>query len=587
MTRLPRFTIDKTTLDVLKIKARHVATWLARTSLPEILFVSTFVISHFLPNADFSYPYELLLPLALLAVLVSIFYYAYRLVFRRVLTAHIAALPLSYYIYHYEDLSRHGHAVIGRMLPDAVQTPFTLSMIYMFGAAILFGLVAYAAVKLAALRPKLALDSQLTKIALFIITFNFVVQAVVLGNFMFRTRHQLAYEHQSKTPARKADTAVKKPDIYYLLFDRYTNAEALKNVYGYDNSDMLDFLAGQQFVTRDKAYANYPYTMASVSSTLAMDYEPELARFASDSKQTGFPYRSILNNPPVIDLLKQNGYEYNLLSSWWDFARIGVKADKEPTKSFRLHLLGHDFYQSDFSRDIINRSVLSPILKKGIGVKDLYLAKYDLDRNPSENFAAQMAALKEVYQTKSDTPQFTFAHILLPHDPYIFNPDGSETSYSHDRNDEGEDEYVKYTNQLTYANTRIKELVTAIKAASPDAVIVLQSDEGPYPKEFRGPLTEKHYFDPKNLPVEHMQQKMGVLASYYLPGVPQEEIAANMNSNVNAFRFILSRYMGYELPSLPDCHFSMGNKFDLFSYTLLTKRLTGEDATAQCNKYLR
>jgi hypothetical protein len=585
MFKLPHITLNRQSLDQFKEKSGRVLTWLARTSLPEILYLSTFVISHYLPNADFSYPHELASPIVLLAVLITFFFYLYRLIFKRVLTAHIAALPLAYCVYHFEDLSRWSEKVLHR-LPDRFETAFTLDMLSVLGAAIVFGVIAYGIVKLASLKPKLGLDLQLTKIALFIVTFNFVVQTVVLSNFLYQIRAELAYKYNPPAPTRKAGATITKPDIYYLLFDRYASADTLKNVYNYDNSDFLQYLNDQQFVTRDNAFANYPFTMSSVSSTLAMDYLPQLGQFSKDPKQTGFPYRAILDNPPVVKTLKDNGYSYNLLSSWWDFARIGVKADSEPTKSFRLHVPGHDFYQSDFSRDIINRTALLPLVKKGITVGSTPIIKYDLDNNPSENFESQIAALRQISASKNPQPQFTFAHVLMPHDPYIYNADGSETTYSHDRNDDGADEYIKYTSQVTYVNKRIKDLVASIKSSDPNAVIIIQADEGPYPKEFRGDLTKNHYYDPKNLPPAQMRQKMGILASYYFPGVDQAEVAANMTSNVNTFRFVLSHYMGYDLPLLPDCHISMGNKFNLFSYTLLNKQLTGEDASTQCKPYL-
>lgn len=573
--------------DDVKRTALMVLTKLARTSLPEILLVSTYIISRYLPNADFSYPYELLMPIALFAVLISIFYYAYRLIFKRALTAHAAALPLTYSLYNYGDLYDQASAVLKPVLPDSLETAFTMSLLAVLGAALVYGLAAFLIVKLARRWPSLAIEQQLFKIALFIITFNFAVQAVVLGNYLFQTRNQLSYSYDKAPPVRKAGTAVSTPDIYYLVFDRYANSETLQRTYGYDNTQFTNYLSDQQFVTRKNSYANYPYTMSSIGSTLAMDYVPQLSKFATEDKQTGFPYRSILNDPPVVRTLKENGYKYNLVSSWWDFLRIGVKPDSEPTKSYRLRIAGHNFYQSDFSRDVINRTVLSPLLKKGLGIGGTTFIRYELDRDPTENFESQISALGKIAKGDSREPQFTFAHILLPHEPYVYNADGSKTTYSHDRNDDGEDEYVKYTNQVTYANKRIEELINTIKTSSPDAVIIFQSDEGPYPKQFRGALTKEKYYDPKVLPEENMKQKMSILASYYFPGVDKSKVAANMNSNVNAFRFVLSQYMGYDLPPLPDCNLSMGNKFDLFSYTLLNKQLKGEDAAKQCDKYVR
>jgi hypothetical protein len=205
--------------------------------------------------------------------------------------------------------------------------------------------------------------------------------------------------------------------------------------------------------------------------------------------------------------------------------------------------------------------------------------------DPAANFYWQRDTVEKIAAASHDQPQFTYTHFLSPHDPYIFSADGTPTTYSHDRNDDGADEYVKYTNQLTYINTQYTQIITKIRAADPNAVIIIQADEGPYPKEFRGTLTKKHYFDPINLPTDHMKQKVGVMASYYLPGVDPETVSKNMNSNVNTFRFVLSHYLGYNLPNLPDCHISTGNKFQVFNFGLLNKQLTGQDAP-ECQQYL-
>jgi hypothetical protein len=585
----PSFLFSKSNLDFAKLKQTglKIITVLARTSLPEIMWVATLIISHYLTNADFSYPRELIMPILLFAVLLSIFFYLYRWIFGRVLTAHIAALPLSYYLYRYGILSHYGQQVFGRIIPDRFQTGFTMSLIYMLSAAVIFGLLAYGVVRLSRLVSDLSLDLQLTKLVIFIISFNFVVQVVVVSNYWWHIRHQLSYSYSLKTPARKPGATISKPNIYYFVFDRYTNKDTLQKIYGYDNTDFLNYLSSQQFVTRsDNAYANYPFTMSSISSTMSMDYLSQLRQFDKGSKQSGFPYRAILNNPPVAQILKQNGYQYNLLASWWDFDRIGVHADTQPTKAFDLRIAGLNFYQSDFSRDIINYTILSPLLLKGIGAGNAHIIQYTLDMNPAGNFNWQMSTVKKLAAAKQSKPQFTYTHFLAPHDPYVFNADGTATEYNQDRNDQDLDEYEKYKNQLTYVNTQFETMLTEVRKSDPNAVILIQSDEGPYPKEFRGTLTENHYFDPKDLPTDHMQQKFGILGSYYLPGVDSATVGANMSSSVNAFRFVLSHYLGYDMPNLPDCHISMGDKFHVFNFALVNKQLTGQPAPAACERYL-
>jgi hypothetical protein len=147
------------------------------------------------------------------------------------------------------------------------------------------------------------------------------------------------------------------------------------------------------------------------------------------------------------------------------------------------------------------------------------------------------------------------------------------------------DETVKYTNQVTYLNKRIKDLIGNIRTNDPRAVIVVQADEGPYPKQFRGTLTASHYYDPVNLPLTQMRQKFGILASYYMPGVDTETVNANITASVNTFRFVLDQYAGYELKTLPDCQFTAGDKYRLFNYELVTGKLKGTANPAACAAY--
>jgi hypothetical protein len=318
-----------------------------------------------------------------------------------------------------------------------------------------------------------------------------------------------------------------------------------------------------------------------------MNYLPEFKdMFGSDSGwQTLFPYRSILNNPPIAQTLKQNGYAYNQVSSWWDFSRLRVKADTNPDKSFRLNVFSAHLYLSDLQRDIVHKSVFSPWLKKGIGFGKTPVLKYDLDRNPKENFNAQVSSLKTIASRNNKSqPNFTFAHILAPHPPYVFNKDGSPTTYDNEANDNGIPEKVKYTNELTYVNGRIKDTIAYIKKQSPNAVIFIQADEGPYPSQFRGDITAEHNYDPRNLSLADMKQKFGIMASYYMPGVDSSEVK-NINASVDVFRFILDHYLGYDLPMLPDCQFAMGNKFSVYDYGLVTDKLTGQPAPQECKQY--
>ena len=548
----------------------------SKTPLLELLFIGSFCLALYVKNADFIYPPEVVLPAVLLGFLIVPSFYGIRLALRRFgdLAVHIAALAVSYQIYMYSGAFLPLKNVFSKLIPHG--TEFEKMIIVTVLSAIIFITVS-GVLGLVLRKYTPSLERTLFKILVFTVCFMFAAQTVTSLGAMWQLRSYLTYTQQSSNFQQNQSHITAKPNIYYLVFDRYGNTSTLKDVYGYDNTTTLNFLRNQGFTNREDALSNYPFTMQSISSTLRMDYHTDLGKiFGSTAKnpyQGAFVYRQFLSNPPVAKVLKQNGYQYNMLSSWWDFTRSSQSADTELSQSFRLRAFGKTFWMTDYQRDIINRGALGPILRKGLTLGHTTIFKYDLDRNPSQNLAAQIQSLQKIAAGADQAkPQFTFAHILAPHDPYVFMPDGSATTYDQNRTDNDIDEFTKYKNQLQYTNSELQKIVTYIREHDPQAVVIIQADEGPYPKDFRGAITPSRYYTPLSLSTEGMQHKFGALASYYLPGVSSEE-TAKIDSHVNVFRFVLSHYLGYDLPNLPDCHYAVGNKFNLYNFTDVSDKI--------------
>lgn len=553
----------------------YIARIVAASPLPEFFLIGSFILAHYLQNADFSYPSEVFVPLILFAVVVSIVFGLFKLVLRKNFAVHMAALAVSYALYDFDGPSQLTHRFLPGNWSAFAQSIATFGLL-----CVVCGVGAWAIAWLVG-KVRFLQRIQPLKVILFVVAFIFAAEVVRVGWQVMQIQNELNYTYHTTAPG-KTGTVVSKPDIYYIVLDRYANDTTLKNVYNYDNSNLLSFLSKQGFATRTDAYANYPFTMESITSTLAMNYFPDLEKqFGKDSFQTAFPYRSIFNDPPAVQLLKQSGYTYNQVSSWWDFTRVGIQADNNLTESFDLSVFGHDIYLSDLQRDIVNKSILSPLLKQGLG-----FISYTKDNNPRENFEGQVSALKQL-ASRSDksTPQFTFAHFLVPHDPYIFDADGGNPAYDGNRNDVGIDETEKYANQVTYLNQRMIDLVSYIRRSSPNAAIVIQSDEGPYPKDFRFTLSPGHYYDPINLELPQMKQKFGVLASYYMPDVDQQAVAQTVTASVDPLRFVLSHYLGYDLPMLPDCQFATGDKYMIYGYQQVSGTLKGTPNPPACKPY--
>ena len=136
---------------------------------------------------------------------------------------------------------------------------------------------------------------------------------------------------------------------------------------------------------------------------------------------------------------------------------------------------------------------------------------------------------------KMPGPKFVFIHILPPHPPFVFAPDGTPTDPAAFLNEDRRYTYRSYTlgyhNQAEYITDQIETaLETLLEESSAPPVIILQGDHAPW--------------------LQIGYKKFLILNAYYLPGVEAEFYPTL--SPVNTFRLIFNEYFdaGYDL--LPD-----------------------------------
>ena len=81
---------------------------------------------------------------------------------------------------------------------------------------------------------------------------------------------------------------------------------------------------------------------------------------------------------------------------------------------------------------------------------------------------------------QSNGPTYVFAHLYVPHPPFIFGPNGENVTPDHTgisglqswENPQG------YLNQLIYATNEISMVITNIVENDPNAIIIVQGDTG-------------------------------------------------------------------------------------------------------------
>jgi hypothetical protein len=367
----------------------------------------------------------------------------------------------------------------------------------------------------------------------------------------------LPYQLSRGTVAATSPVAQSRPapapgsrDIYFLIFDRYGNNEAMEDSAGVEN-DLPAWLDGRGFTVAPYARANYGRTALSLAATLNMTYLDQLAARMGPDSNDDSPLNDMLQDHKVGRFLQQQGYRYVQIGNWWAPTKTSAIADENPQLEA----------QSDFG-SLLDDTTMGPTIDSLMGVKT----------PPSHHLLHRAAALFDFHEldqvSAEPGPKFVFAHILLPHEPYVFKANGEYSGLS-----EADSKFspAGEAAQMAYTNDRIRGLVSSLLDVPPDQqpIILIEADEGPYPDRYS---RDQEGFDWNTATDAELATKYGVLTAMYLPGdAPADAPAPYPDMSViNTFPIVFDRYFGQHIPLFPDRSFtsrSWSRPYDLSDIT--------------------
>lgn len=318
-------------------------------------------------------------------------------------------------------------------------------------------------------------------------------------------------QDEFKLPPQAGRDKASLPDIYYLIFDRYANEKTLKKYYGFDNTEFLDWLRAKGFYVASDSRTNYAGTKNSLASSLNMSLMPRKGPIRERV------FYHILQEQVVAHLLQGMGYTYYHFGAWYEPTKYNRHADWNYKAGGLVDL------SRDFVKNFVDTTIAGAFLQN----------KVDERINILNKFLSLEATVAK------PGPKFIFFHMLLPHHPYLFGPNGEKLTIRDTKRRPTEKNYI---DQLRYTNTRIKELLETILAGSrTPPVIIVQSDEGPAAEEF--PVFTLPRDDEKALSAARTQLRFRILNAYYLPGKDPAPLYPSI-SPVNSFRVVFDRYFG-------------------------------------------
>lgn len=326
------------------------------------------------------------------------------------------------------------------------------------------------------------------------------------------------------TPLPASGDPSQYPDVYLIVLDGYSRADTLEAL-GYDNSEFLNSLEDLGFYVAECSRSNYRHTLLSMSSTFSMDLLWRAIPNGGPSDHNAAPlYETLLHNKVRSDF-EQRGYTIvgfqtgYIWDQWTDADYYLVRqADSNTNNELPASSI------TPFEYIFLKSTAVYPFIENSPLAVQRYYGHYQ-----QVNFT-----LNELPKTAASIPgpKFVYAHIMSPHTPYIFLPDGSLNTDSRFYNTEtGTPSNPKlqaegYINNVKYLNSRMLAILDEIiKNSKIPPVIILQGDHG--------------YVIP--------ERRFNILMAFHFPNGGNASLYPTITP-VNTFRLVSNLYFGTDLP---------------------------------------
>ena len=327
------------------------------------------------------------------------------------------------------------------------------------------------------------------------------------------------------------------PDIYFIVPDGYPSDAWLQSKMNFDNSAFTEALRSRGFVVAPHAQSNYGGTSASLAAVLNMrhynsnpsafsdlDYlrlaisDSEVARYLLDH---GYTYVHLLSGylfpSPIADINRDFSAEGPVEVSIEDGdLRVAIG---ETAQSTVADTNLRYFHQRSFLTLFLETSLLEIFANQW---PDLF----QIDkRRPYDMFSPHrfLDTIDEIENIASmPEATFTFAHLLKPHRPVVFDEYGNVIATHHLYHKKPE----AHLAELKYINRRFIEMVDTILEVSPhQPIIIFQADHGTINGYVRSYERRLVHFD--------------VYSAYFVPDQYTMEIP-QPHTTINTFPLILN-----------------------------------------------
>ncbi len=383
-----------------------------------------------------------------------------------------------------------------------------------------------------------------------IVLFIFPVYTLVAYHFQSRSSE---YERIPETVSQNGDitpTLGYQPDVYYIILDAYLRSDILLDEFGYDNSYFLEQLRERGFYVADQATSNYTLTALSLTSSLNMEHLPPTY---GGMKKDDYPsaLRDHLAHSKTRAVLEMQGYSIIAIASGWISTEL-TDADMylEP-QIVEIEELRQSGRINAFESIFIRTTALLGGIDLSVKSENSIINSLEAPFLAHHYFVLSQFDYLERVSTQPG-PKFVFAHIISPHSPYVFGPDGELLTSTEaftwadgvGPRESVDTEIQLYCDQLQYISQRALEAIDVILSnAERPPIILLQADHGPG--------VRLAWNSPSN---EGIKERMSILSAYLFPD-PCQDLLYPSITPVNSFAALFQCTFGQQMELQDDLNY--------------------------------
>ncbi len=321
------------------------------------------------------------------------------------------------------------------------------------------------------------------------------------------------------------------PDVYYIILDMYARPDALLEEYDIDVNDFIEEMEALGFYYAAESQSNYGETFTSLSTSLNLRLLDEYL-LEKNIVSGSFTYNDLLIHSETRSIFENLDYQTIAFSTgyrWSELTDVDIYYQIESTNKLRA--------LTPFETLLFKNTIIYPFR----GYLFALIPAIDIDSggaNTTQNLHIEtqrniLEILPEI--TQNNHPTFTFAHILVPHPPFVFDEDGSilqDPGYYSGKNASAVNDFYDldgYTRQVKFISQKILTISRQILMDSDTPpIIVIQADHG-----WKG------------------EDRHKILNLYYFPDQDYGSLYPSITP-VNSFRVIFSQYFNLDFSLVED-----------------------------------